>query len=57
MESTAFEAIQTAFGTGIGVIKDNVVSLVVVALPVALIVVGLFLAIKLGMKFFKGVAK
>ncbi|MBK5263297.1 MAG: hypothetical protein JJE17_12140 [Peptostreptococcaceae bacterium] len=49
--------ISASFATGIDLIKVDVLDYVSAALPVALIIVGTFLAIKLGIKFFKSVAK
>jgi len=45
------------FTDGIEVIQTNVMDYVGAALPVALVIVGTFLAIKLGIRFFKSVAK
>jgi len=49
--------LQTAFGTAIGTIQTDVMSFVTVGLPVALGIAGTFIAVKLGIKFFKSVAK
>jgi len=49
--------VEAAFTTALGVIKTDVLSYVGIALPVALAIVGTFLAIKLGIRFFKSVAK
>ncbi len=46
-----------SFTTAIGTIQTDVLSYVQAALPVALVIVGTFLAIKLGIRFFKSVAK
>lgn len=45
------------FTTSLGVIQTDVLGYVSAALPVALVIVGTFMAIKLGIKFFKSVAK
>jgi len=45
----------TAFTTGLTSIKTDAVALITVALPIGLAIAGLFIAIKLGMKFFKKV--
>lgn len=51
--STLISAMGTAFGT----IKDDVLSLFNTALPIALSIFGVGLAITLGIRFFKSVAK
>jgi len=45
------------FSNGIDAIQVSVLDYVGAALPVALLIVGTFLAIKLGIRFFKSVAK
>lgn len=45
------------FSIGIGTVQTNVLSYVAIALPIALIIAGTFIAIKLGMKFFRRMAK
>jgi len=45
----------TAFTTGLGAIKTDAIALITVALPIGLAIASLFIAIKLGMKFFKKV--
>ena len=47
----------TTFTDALGVVKTDVLSYVSAALPVGLAIVGTFLAIKLGVKFFKSIAK
>lgn len=47
----------TAFGTAVDGVQGDVVGFIVIALPVALGIAGLFIAIKLGIKFFKSTAK
>lgn len=54
---TMSQDLKTAFTTGLETVKTDVSSLVTIALPVGLAIAGLFLAIKLGMKFFRSVAK
>jgi len=46
-----------AFTTALGTIQTDVLGYVQAALPVALVIVGTFMAIKLGIRFFKSVAK
>lgn len=55
MENT--NAIVTAFQTGLDSISADVMEIVGVALPIALGIVGVFVAVRLGMRFFKSVAK
>lgn len=50
-------AISAIFSGGISTIQADVMDYVGAALPVALVIVGTFMAIKLGIKFFKSVAK
>lgn len=50
-------ALVTAYTTAIGLIKTDVTSFITAGLPVALAIVGTFIAVKLGIKFFKSVAK
>jgi len=49
-------AITTALTTAFGDISADVISVAVIALPVALGIVGLFMAVRLGIKFFKSVS-
>ena len=53
MEPTS---IVTTLGTAFDAIKTDVMGVIAVALPVAAGLVGTFLAVKMGIKFFKGVA-
>lgn len=53
LDSTMTTAITNAF-TAVG---NDVKSVVSIGLPVGLTIMGLFLAIRLGIKFFKSVAK
>lgn len=50
------EGITTAFTTALSTIQGDVMSLISVALPPALIIAGTFIAVKLGVRFFKAVA-
>lgn len=50
-------AMQTAFGTALATIQTNAMSFITTALPVALGIMGVFIAVKLGIRFFKGAAK
>jgi len=50
-------ALTTAFTTAITAIQSDAMGTITVALPIALGIAGTFIAIKLGMKFFKSVAK
>ena len=47
----------SAFTTGLTQVKTDVLSYVGVALPIALGIVGVFLAVRLGIRFFKSVSK
>lgn len=51
------ESLTTALTTAFNNISTDVMDVAEVALPVALGIVGLFLAVRLGIKFFKSVAK
>lgn len=50
-------ALQTAFTTALGTVQTDVIGYVTAALPVALAIMGTFIAVKLGIKFFKSAAK
>lgn len=50
------DAMKTALTTAFTAVKDDVVSVVVLALPIGLGVAGLFLAIRLGIGFFRSIA-
>lgn len=45
------------FTTAVTAIQTDVMSFVTAGLPVALAIVGTFIAVKLGIKFFRSVAK
>lgn len=47
----------SAFSTAIGVVKSDVMGYIGAALPVGLAIMGVFVAIRLGVKFFKSVAR
>ncbi|WP_156087484.1 MULTISPECIES: hypothetical protein [Blautia] len=50
------EAITTAFTTAMTTIQGDVTTLVAAAIAPALVICGIFLAPKLGVRFFKSVA-
>ena len=61
MESTATaslvtEAMKTAFEVALKGVQGDVSAMVTIALPVALGIMGLFLAIRLGISFFRSIA-
>lgn len=45
------------FTTSLATVKADVLTYVGIALPVGLAIAGTFIAVKLGVKFFKAVAK
>lgn len=51
------DELKTAFTTGLNTIKTDTLAMVGIALPIGLGIYGLFLSIRLGMKFFRSVAK
>lgn len=51
------EAITTAFGTALGTVQSDFMGLVAVAFPYAIGIAGTFIAVKLGMRFFKAASK
>lgn len=55
--STDMSTLITAMGTAFGTIKDDFFSILGTALPIALAVVGAGLAISLGIKYFRKLAK
>lgn len=57
MSETVLTAISTAFSTAISSIATQYGGYIQTALPVALGIVGTYLALRLAMRFFKGVAK
>lgn len=50
------DAMKTAFSTALGGVLSDVVSMVTTALPVGLGIMGLFLAIRLALGFFRSIA-
>lgn len=50
------EAMKTALGDAFTGVANDVTSIATIALPVALSIAGLFIAVKLGVKFFKSVS-
>lgn len=50
------EAMKTALSDAFSGIAADVISIATLALPVALSIAGLFIAIRLGVKFFKSVS-
>ena len=50
------EGITTAFTTALTTIQTDAMSLIAVALPPALVIAGTFIAVQLGIRFFKSVA-
>lgn len=50
------EAMTTAFSTALETVKTDVITMVTTALPIGLGIMGLFLAIRLGVGFFRSIA-
>lgn len=50
------ESLKTAFSTAVSQITSDVSGMMSVALPAGLLIMGGFLAIRLGIRFFKSVA-
>lgn len=50
------EAMKTALSDAFTGVANDVISIATIALPVALSIAGLFIAIRLGIKFFKSVS-
>lgn len=50
------ETMITAFSTALEAVKTDVTTMVTTALPVGLAIMGLFLAIRLGVGFFRSIA-
>lgn len=46
-----------AFDTAVQAVQGDVTGMIVKALPIGLSIAGIILAIRIGWKFFKGVAK
>lgn len=51
------ETITGALSTAFSGVQSDVISIISVALPAALAIVGITIAIRIGIKFFKGVSK
>lgn len=51
------EGIITALGTAFSSISGDVMDVAAVAVPVAAGIMGVFLAVKIGLRFFKSIAK
>lgn len=49
--------IESAFQTAIGTVQTDVLSMITIALPVVLAIVGAVLAVRFGIRFFKTTAK
>lgn len=50
------ESLKTAFTTAVGQVTTDVGAMMSIALPAGLVIMGGFLAIRLGIGFFKSVA-
>lgn len=50
------EAMKTAFSSAVDSIKDDVTGMIVVALPAGLSIMGIRLAVRLGVGFFRTIA-
>ena len=50
------ESMKTAFGSAIDSIKEDVTGMIVLALPAGLSIMGIRLAVKLGISFFRSIA-
>lgn len=50
------EAMKTAFSNAVESIKDDVTGMIVVALPAGLAIMGIRLAVRLGVGFFRTIA-
>ena len=50
------EAMKTALSDAFSGVAADVISIATIALPVALSIAGLFIAVRLGIKFFKNVS-
>lgn len=54
--SLVSEAMKTAYTAALQGVQTDVSTMVTIALPIALGIVGLFLAIRLGIGFFRSIA-
>ncbi len=50
------EAMKTALSDAFTGVANDVISIATIALPVALSIAGLFIAVRLGVRFFKSVS-
>lgn len=50
------ETLKTAFETGVGSIKTDVIDMMGVALPAGLAIMGVLLAVRTGVNFFRSLA-
>lgn len=50
------EAMKTAFSNAVDSIKEDVTGMIVVALPAGLSIMGIRLAVRLGVSFFRSIA-
>lgn len=50
------EAMKTAFTTGVTAVQSDVSGMVTLALPAGMAIMGLFMAIRLGIGFFRSLA-
>lgn len=50
------ESMKTAFSTAVDSIKEDVTGMIVVALPAGLAIMGIRLAVRLGVGFFRTIA-
>lgn len=50
------ESMKTAFNSGIEGIQEDVTSMISVALPAGLAIMGIRLAVRLGISFFRSIA-
>lgn len=50
------EAMKTAFSTAVETIKSDVLAMMTVALPAGLSIMGVMLALRLGVNFFRSIA-
>lgn len=55
-ESMLTEAMKTAFSNAVDSIKEDVTGMIVVALPAGLAIMGIRLAVRLGVGFFRTIA-
>ncbi len=51
------EALLTAFNTAVTTIQGNVVSMISTALPAGLSIMGIGLAVRIGIGFFRSIAR